>query len=317
MALFHTTAAHLRIQIFMSSKLNELPKTAKRRSWHQREPERVFAYFFVLPSILLIAIFRMYPLLKGLKLSFTDANGATIGFENYSRLFSDDVFIDTLFNTVKLLSLLPIWVIVPMTLAILIYVGVPGGSIYRISYFFPVILSTIIIGSIFNIVLQIDGPINDVLGIFNISAVDWLGQGSTALFTVAAVQLWATFGINVLIFISALSVVPQDLVDASKIDGANLAQSIIHVIIPSLRSTIEFVAIASTIGMLTSMFGLVFIMTGGGPDTASYLPEYFIWLQQGRLNNPTYASAASMVLFVVMIVLTLIQIRIMSRNSEV
>ncbi|MEO6299917.1 MAG: sugar ABC transporter permease, partial [Paracoccaceae bacterium] len=146
--------------------------------------------------------------------------------------------------------------------------------------------------------------------------VDWLGSGATALACLIAVQLWATFGMSVLIFLAGLSTVPEELVEAARLDGAKPLQIWVHVILPSLRPIIEFVAVVTTIGVLTSMFGLIYVLTAGGPGTATTLPEFLIWLEQGKMNRPGYAAAISMVLFCVMAVLAYVQIRIMSRNAN-
>ena len=111
---------------------------------------------------------------------------------------------------------------------------------------------------------------------------DWLGNQDTALFTVVGVQIWATFGLAVTIFLAGLSTLDNELLDAATLDGANLLQTIRHVIIPSLRPTIQFVVVTTTIGLLTGMFGLLFVMTAGGPFDSTYLPELYIWVKQGR-----------------------------------
>jgi multiple sugar transport system permease protein len=90
-----------------------------------------------------------------------------------------------------------------------------------------------------------------------------------------------------------------------------------HVILPAIRPIIEFALVVTCIGMLTSMFGLIYVMTAGGPGTSTYLPEYLIWMEQGYLNKPGYASAISMVLFALMAGLAVVQIRIMSRNAGI
>ena len=204
----------------------------------------------------------------------------------------------------------------PILLAILIHQGVPGGRIYRAVYFFPAVLSAVIIGSIFNVVLRYDGSLNAGLKAMGIMPVDWLGSGATALACLIAVQLWATFGMSVLIFLVGLSTVPDELIEAARLDGAKPLQIWVHVTLPSLRPIIEFVAVVTTIGVLTSMFGLIYVLTAGGPGTSTTLPEFLIWLEQGKMNRPGYAAAISMVLFVMMAGLAWVQIRIMSRNAN-
>ncbi|MFS8112577.1 sugar ABC transporter permease [Rhizobium jaguaris] len=282
--------------------------------------ERRIGLLFVLPAIVLVGLFRIFPLAWGFVLSFTNSNGfgksAFVGIDNYVAVANDPAFRDSIENTLILIATLPIWVMLPLLLAILIHQGVPGGKIFRAVYFFPAVLSTVIIGSIFNVVLRFDGSLNAFLKAFGLIPVDWLGNGATALGSLIAVQLWATFGMSLLIFMAGLSTVSKELIEAARLDGAKPVQIWVHVIIPALRPIIEFVAVVTTIGVLTSMFGLIYVLTAGGPGTATTLPEFLIWLEQGKMNQPGYAAAISMVLFVVMAGLAYLQIRIMSRNAN-
>nr|WP_277350327.1 sugar ABC transporter permease [Nonomuraea sp. FMUSA5-5] len=201
-------------------------------------------------------------------------------------------------------------------LATFIYLRVPGHRVYRSVYFFPAVLSPVIVGAIFNLMLGYDGPLNSLLGAFGAGPVDWLGDPGIAMFTVTGVHIWATFGMALVVFLAGFSTLDATLLDAARVDGASLARTIWHVIIPSLTRTIQFVFVTTMIGMLTSMFGLLFVMTSGGPEGSTYLPEYYIWHQQGQMNRPALASAASTVLFVVMLVVGLLQITLLRRTGR-
>ena len=165
-------------------------------------------------------------------------------------------------------------------------------------------------------VLSSDGPFNSLLETLHLPTNDWLGNKDTALFTVVGVQIWSTFGLAVTIFLAGLSTLDNEQIEAATLDGANLLQTIRHVIIPSLRPTIQFVVVTTTIGMLTGMFGLLFVMTAGGPFDSTYLPELYIWVKQGKDNRPALASAASMVLFLLMVVIAVVQIKLLSKDVE-
>ncbi len=282
--------------------------------------ERRFAALLLLPALSLLTVFRIFPLLWGFVLSFTSTDGVGqgewIGLANYARAASDPNFQASLVNALLLLATLPLWVMLPMLLAILIHQGVPGGKFFRAVFFLPAVLSSVIVGAIFNVVLRFDGSLNAALKSVGIEAIDWLGSSSTALGSLIAVQLWSTFGMSVLIFLAGLSTVPDDIVEAAVIDGARFWQRLRYVVIPALRPIIEFVAVVTTIGVLTSMFGLIYVLTGGGPGNATTLPEFLIWLEQGKFNRPGYAAAISMVLFAMMAGVAWLQVRIMSRNAR-
>lgn len=293
--------------------------SAPRRRLLGDDPGRL-GLLFVVPALALVIVFRIVPLIWGFGTSLTDYDGMSaarfVGIANYTALTRDPVFIDSIVNMLILLATLPVWIGLPMLLAILIHQGVPGGKLFRAVYFFPAVLSSVIVGAIFNMQLRYDGSFNAMLKALGFSAVDWLGNSSTALFSLIAVQLWATFGMSLLIFLAGLSTVPSDMLEAAKLDGAGLFGTWWHIVIPSIRPIIEFAAVVTTIGMLTSMFGLIYVLTAGGPGTSTTLPEFLIWLEQGRMNRPGYASAISMVLFALMAGLAFIQIRIMSRNAS-
>jgi len=284
-----------------------------------REEHR-FAYLFVLPAVALVLVFRIAPLFWGFVLSLTNSNGVShadfVGVANYVAIARDPTFRDAIANALILIATLPVWVLLPLLIAILIHAGVPGSRLFRAVYFFPAVLSSVIVGSIFNVLLRYDGSLHAFLKDLGLAPVDWLGAPATALGSLIAVELWSTFGMSVLIFLAGLSTVSKEMLEAARLDGAGLWQTWFLVVIPSLRPIIEFVAVVTTIGVLTSMFGLIYVLTAGGPGTATTLPEFLIWLEQGKMNQPGYAAAISMVLFLLMGGLAWLQIRIMSRNAN-
>lgn len=273
----------------------------------------------IAPAVLILLYFRLWPLLLGVNFSFTgdgELNGTAVGLGNYAELLDDPVFEIALRNVGLLVLLLPVAVAIPGLLATFIFLRVPGHRIYRSVYFFPAVLSPVIVGSIFNLLLAFDGPLNRVLGAVGFGQVDWLGESGIAIFTVVGVHVWATFGMALVVFLAGFATLDYALLDAARTDGASLPQVIRHVIVPSLSRTIQFVFVTTMIGMLTSMFGLLYVMTGGGPGGSTYLPEYYIWIQQGQMNRPALAAAASTVLFVLMLVVGLAQIAILRRSGR-
>jgi multiple sugar transport system permease protein len=281
--------------------------------------ERLAPFVLIAPTVLVILGLRLYPLLLGVNFSFTgdgDRNGTPVGLDNYRELFEDPLFRTALSNVGLLVALLPIAVAIPGLLATFIYLRVPGHRLYRGVYFFPAVLSPVIVGAIFNLLLAFDGPLNAVLGSLGISPVDWLGDPGIAIFAVVGVHVWATFGMALVVFLAGFATLDPALLDAARVDGASLPRVIWHVIIPRLTRTIQFVFVTTMIGMLTSMFGLLFVMTSGGPEGSTYLPEYYIWTQQGRMNRPALASAASTVLFAIMLVVGLLQVTLLQRAGR-
>ncbi|MET7671180.1 carbohydrate ABC transporter permease [Micromonospora luteifusca] len=281
--------------------------------------ERYAPYVLVAPAVLIIVLLRLYPLLLGVNFSFTgdgEQNGTAVGFGNYRELFADPLFQTALGNVGLLVLLLPVAVAIPGLLATFIYLRVPGHRFYRSVYFFPAVLSPVIVGAIFNMLLAFDGPLNAVLSSVGVGPVDWLGDPDLAMFMVVGVHIWATFGMALVVFLAGFATLDAALLDAARVDGASLRQVVWHVIIPSLSRTIQFVFVTTMIGMLTSMFGLLYVMTTGGPEGSTYLPEYYIWIKQGQMNRPALASAASTILFMIMLVVGLLQIKLLERAGK-
>lgn len=289
-----------------------------RRNRAGSRTERLAPLVLVAPAALIIVGLRLWPLLLGVNFSFTgdgDRDGMVVGFDNYLTLFGDPLFQIALRNVGLLVLLLPVAVAIPGLLATFIYLRVPGHRLYRGVYFFPAVLSPVIVGAIFNLLLSFDGPLNKILGGLGLGPVDWLGDPDVAIFAVVGVHIWATFGMALVVFLAGFATLDSSLLDAAKVDGASFAQTVRHVIVPSLSRTIQFVFVTTMIGMLTSMFGLVYVMTTGGPEGSTYLPEYYIWIQQGQMNQPALASAASTALFLIMLVVGLAQIGILRRAA--
>ncbi|WP_410643458.1 carbohydrate ABC transporter permease [Amycolatopsis sp. lyj-346] len=290
-----------------------------RRAPRGTRLERFAPLVLVAPAVLIVLLLRLWPLLLGVNFSFTGdgaRNGTSVGFDNYVTLFGDPLFRTALRNVGLLVLLLPIAVAIPGLLATFIHLKVPGHRVYRGVYFFPAVLSPVIVGAIFNLLLAFDGPVNALLGLAGLGSVDWLGNPDVAIFAVVGVHVWATFGMALVVFLAGFSTLDSSLLDAAKVDGASLLQTIRHVIVPGLSRTIQFVFVTTMIGMLTSMFGLLYVMTAGGPAGSTYLPEYYVWFQQGHLNSPALASAASTVLFLIMLVVGLAQIGILRRAGK-
>ena len=292
------------------------PAAPRRR---RLDRDRLAPYVLVAPALLVLVLLRLWPLILGVNFSFTgdgDRNGTTVGLSNYAELFADPVFRTALRNVALLVALLPVAVAIPGLLATFIFLRVPGHRFFRSVYFFPAVLSPVIIGAIFNLLLGADGPLNSALEAVGLPAVDWLGEPKLAIFVVVAVHIWATFGMALVVFLSGFATLDTTLLDAARSDGASTPRVIWHVIIPALSRTIQFVFVTTMIGMLTGMFGLIYVMTAGGPGGATYLPEFYIWVTQGQLNSPALASAASMVLFVLMLLVGFAQLRLIKRATR-
>ena len=294
-----------------------------QRTYKSRNSDGFWGPVFIAPAIIMLVVLRFYPLMRGIGYSLTDWNGINppefIWFANYQRLlFQDPLFRSSVFNFLQILVTLPIWVLLPLVLAVAIYRRVPGARVFRVAYFLPYVLSVVIIASIFTLLLRMDGAVNSVLALVGLDVLrtDWLGTIDTALPSVIAVAIWANFGLGVLIFLAALATMNTDLIDAATVDGANDWQILRHVVIPSIRPTIEFYTVLQLKMMLAGMFVYIFILTSGGPGSSTYLPEFLIWENMGSLNRPGYASAIGTTIFFLFMFVIIIQVRMMTQRDD-
>ena len=289
--------------------------------WKQRDGDRFMGYLYFLPAIVLVLIFKGYPLARGLYISFTRPKGVLhnefAGLANYDRMLHDKAFLESLVNVLKGVATLPLFVMVPLILAFLIFTGVRGWRFFRATYFFSYTLAAVMVGYMFSFVLGIDGPLNEALRSIGLGqlAIQWFGTVQTAMWAVYAVVLWSWFGLGTVIYLAGLANVPEDYFDAAKVDGANWFQMFVHVTIPSVLPTMGYWSVLCTTGLLIWLFPFIYALTEGGPGYASMVPEYYIYLVATRFVDPGYASALGIALFALVFVISIFQVRLMYMQS--
>lgn len=288
----------------------------------QRRWSKYKGYVFVLPLVSLLALFMVYPVLSTFYHAFTRWDGVMspvwVGVRNFQFMFQDKVFWIALKNNLLILLYVPLWLMLPLILASLLREQVVGWKFFRAVYFIPHVLSPVIIGTLFGIMLRLDGPVNQVLKALGAVGLtrNWLGDPRIVIHIVALVRIWLLFGFGTLIFLAGLSAVPESLYDAAKMDGASWWHTIWHVTLPALRFQIEFWLVLYVITVFARMFDLVFIMTKGGPGYYSYVLEFGTYMTSFRYRQMGYGSAWATFLFVIISVAAVIQIRLMREEKK-
>jgi ABC-type sugar transport system permease subunit len=272
-------------------------------------------WLFLAPALLLLACFKLYPSIMGLYYSFTSWSGfgpvKYIGLKNYDYLFHDHDFYTVLINNAKLLIALPVFVLVPLIVAVMLWERPWGYKFLKAAYFFPAILSPVIIGGMFSGLLQVQGPVDAFVRLFVHSFnEDWLGDPRLTMWVVLAVVLWGTFGIGVLVYLAALASAPLDLFEAAKLDGAGWWRRMQHVVIPSVRNVISFWSVIVLVSLFTTLFGYIFSLTGGGPGLSSTVLEYDVYTYAFTNQQFGLAAAVGVVLLVITGTFTIIQMRL-------
>lgn len=277
---------------------------------------------FVVPALALLAIFRVAPVFYGFYLSLTRWNGISDpvyqGFENYIRMFSDPTLRDAIVNNVLILCVVPIWVLLPLVIAVLIHEGAWPGGLLKVAFVVPALVSPALLGLCFGLLLGLDGPINLVLrgiGLGHI-ATEWLANPATVLWTVSAVLIYSSFGTGVLFYSAGLASIDTSLTDAAAIDGASWFQRLRYVTAPHLRPVMLFWGVVVIIASTTATFPLIFTLTGGGPGHSTTTIDVYIFQLAFQSQNPAYATAIGVTTFVVVFSVILILFRLSRRRDD-
>ncbi len=292
------------------------------RTWlTQRRRLNIAGVIFVLPSIILFAAFLAGPLFYALYISFHKwsmlGHSEWIGLANYRRIFRDDIFMRSLKNTL-LFSV----IFVPSVTAIALFAAalldrkIRGRALFKALVFVPVITPSTIVGVVWVFAYQPElGLINEVLRTLHLPTSLWLGSSRIALPALVAVTIWQRFGWFMILFLAGLQDIPVEVKEAAQIDGASPRQSFFHITLPLLRPTIVLVTVLAAISGF-QVFDLIFLMTEGGPAYATQTLSYYIYVKAFRNFDMGYAAAMSYALFVILVILTLIQMRVMRSRVD-
>jgi ABC-type sugar transport system permease subunit len=280
------------------------------------------AYLFLAPGLLLFVVFRLYPLLEGLRLSLTNARlgRATyqyVGLANYARLVDDTRFHVSLTNTAfyTAASTLPV-LVVPLALALALNRGVLR-NVLRSLFFFPFTLSVVTVGLAWLWLLDpVVGPFNYYLRSLGVPARSWLADPHTAMWAIIVTTVWWVTGYYLVVYLAGLQDIPRDLYEAAALDGAGGWRSFWAITVPLLRPVLLFVVVTHVIGSF-QLFGQVFVLTGGGPGDATrtvvqhlYETAFQNFFQFGA------ASAMAWVLFAIVLIFSVLQFRLLRGHTE-
>jgi multiple sugar transport system permease protein len=281
-----------------------MPKTKMARR------EAMEGYLFILPWILGFLIFRLGPMLYSLFLSFTDyaARGAPqfIGLENYTYMFTKDPrFLDSLRSTLAfVVGYLPLNLALGLAIALLMNQRVRGITGFRAIYYLPAVTSGVAVAILWQFVFHKQwGILNAILAVFGVQSIGWLVDPNWVMVAFVIMSIWGVGG-SMIIYLAGLQSIPTELYESASIDGANGVRKFWHITLPMLTPTIFFVLITGLIGAF-QIFESAYIMTGGGPNYATYffgLNIYFTAFQSLRF---AYASTLAWMLFAIIAALTI------------
>lgn len=298
--------------------MHQPPQSTLGRIWADR-----WIYLFLLPTTLLLGIFTVYPTLASLWFSLLDrdgfgSDGAFVGLANYVELANDPLFWNAFGNTMQfLLIAVPLRVGLALVLAVILNASLPFVRILRTGIFLPVVTTAAIVGVVMRYILDpTGGPVNLILSQTGLAdgAVNFLGNGSLALYSAIAIWVWKWLGITVIYWMAALQTIPADLYEAAEIDGATAFQKFVRITLPLLTPFTIIITLITAIDA-TNVFDLLLTLTNGGPFYSTEVIDIFVYRHAFVANIPRlgYASAAAMFFGIVVSLAALVQILVVAR----
>lgn len=286
---------------------------------------RNITWLFLSPWLITLLVFWVYPLLHSLYLSFSEyktlSNEATwVGLANYERLLADEVFWKALANTlIFVVGTIPFTTIFAIVLAVMLNRNIAWKSFYRSAYFIPSVTTLVVLSLIFTNLYAYDGYINGLLKIVGIPFPKdgWLMNTGTALPAIMAMDVWIATGYYTILILAALQAIPKELYEAAEIDGASRRQQFFKVTLPGLRPMLLFVIVINTIRSF-QVFTEIYVMTKGGPsNNATTTLVYEVYRNAfDRTDTMGYASAIAYVTFILILGVSLIQMKLLGAKEE-
>lgn len=279
------------------------------------------AYAFIAPTTILLVIFYFVPLIETIYYSFTSwnpdsiAGAKPVGFKNYAALTSTSDFLGSLGHTFEyLIVTVPASIVVGLVLALLLNRPFRGRSIYRTLIFIPYIAPIVGSALVFSYVLSpLGGIANGILGSIGIAPINFLNQEPWAMASVIVFSIWQVAGFNMIIYLAALGSVPDMYYEASLVDGASWTDRFRHITWPLIWPSTMFLLVIGVINSI-QVFTQVYVLTGGGPLNSTQVIIDWIYQQSFVNLNGGLATAGSVVLFLIGMVLTLLQLRFLGRR---
>jgi multiple sugar transport system permease protein len=278
-----------------------------------------FAYLYLLPALVILGVFSLYPVVRSLMMGFTTIHWRTFevserGFHNFQWLFWDERFALALRNTFTfVIGVVPASILISLGIAVLLNSKIKGAGIFRSIYFLPFVTSTIAIAMVWSWIYNTNhGILNYVLGFLGMDAVRWIEHPDHAMTALIIMSIWSSLGFNIIILLAGLQTINPQLYLAARVDGARPWRRFLTVTIPMLSPSLFFV---SVIGVINSfrVFGEVYALFAQGqnatpgPAGSALTVVYFIYERFYEMRQFGRAAAAAVVLFAIILIFTLAQ----------
>lgn len=279
-------------------------------------------YLWIIVPLGLSCIFRFYPFVAGSILSFQEWDGINparwIGLDNFRELITQDrIFRQAFGNNIQYaIGTVISKMFVGLALAALLNQKIRGLTFYRTILFSPVVISFVVVGLLWRWMLDFNfGLVNSVfrtLGL-NFMVQDWLGNPNIALYTIMFVDLWKWYGFHMVIFLAAMQSIPTEMYESAAIDGSSKIRSFFTITLPLLKSAIKVNVTLALMGAF-NVFDLVFVMTEGGPFNSTMVVTIHMYIRGFKFYRFGYATAIQYSLFIIIAIMTIIQLKLMNKD---
>lgn len=277
---------------------------------------------FLLPALLFLIIFIAYPIAYTFNTSFYNWNGITvgkdfIGLQNWKELLIDITFRKAFLNNI-IIMVLSIAIQLPIGMALATFLDFKGkkANIFKIVWFIPMLMSSVAIGYLFKYALDANsGIISGISKLFGGPSIDLLGNPNTALITIVVAICWQFIPFYMVYFLASYTSLPSDVYEAAIIDGATKSQYFWNVSLPMMKPAIKSAIILSMVGSL-KYFDLIYVMTGGGPGTASELMATYMYKSAFSSQRMGYGSTIAGGMFILITIISLVTMRILNRKGD-
>lgn len=291
------------------------PSPARRK---RRRRQNVEGFLFVAPILLGILAFQGAPIVISVYTSFTQWSGIGparfIGLDNFKELLTGDpIFLTVLKNTlIFTLVSVPLTVALAIPLAMICNLKFRGTAFFRTAFFTPYVMNVVAIGFVWFYLYKPDGILNSLLRIVGVHGPAWLSDSKWVIFAVVIVSVWQGVGYPMVILLTGLQAIPQTLYEVARVDGARAWARTWSITLPLLSPQIFFVLIAQFIGSF-QVFGLIYVMTQGGPGYSSSVYIYYLWQSAFSLGRIGYAAAMAWLVVLAIAAITAIQWRLQKK----
>ncbi|MDO4338275.1 MAG: sugar ABC transporter permease [Eubacteriales bacterium] len=280
----------------------------------RKRNERMTAYAFVAPGVILLIAFLVVPMIytvyySGFKYQIMRPNDITfIGLDNYTKLFSDKNFWQALKNTVYFtVIVVPCQCALALALALLVSKKFRGVAVFRTMYFSPQLTSMVVISVLWSVLYNANpntGLINSILVSLGMEPVNFLTNADTAMNSIIFMSAWQGAGYQMMIFLAGLQGIPRDQYEAASVDGATKFKQFLYITLPGLKGTIKYVIMITMIQAM-KLFTQPYVMTQGGPKNSTKTLVYYIYTQGFQKGNFGYACSIAAVFFIIVVCMSM------------